>query len=224
MSNTLLNTQFLVVSRNAKMETGLRDLMMTESGAKALQRLMAFKASERKDDPDRHQGIHGPYEELLIQKTGTLPDDYYVAGDDIPWGLRIQESRSNILWQVLSGMLDHRPEFAAAYMGLVLDQSLNVDEHKRELEKIHKSWTEYHSTKSIFNNHQHGAAKYHSVACPACSVLTAMVCQDEAMNDLFKKLIPMSFEDRNSFMVEQGFATLLDVMIPKTPILIENHI
>lgn len=144
----------------------------------------------------------------------------------MPWGLRLQESRSNILWQVLSGMLDHRPEFAAAYMGLALTASLNADEYGRELAKIHKSWGEYHASKSIFGNHFHGAMKgqYQSVACPACSVLTAMVCQDEAMNTLFQKLIPMSFEERNHFMTAQGFAPLLNTMIPTQQILIEQHI
>lgn len=208
------------------MGIGIKDLMMTEGGEKALQRLMAFKASERKDDPDRRQGLHGPYEALVLQKTGRLPDDYFSVGDDMPWGLRMQESRSNILWQVLSGMLDHRPEFAAAYMGLALTTNLNVDEYGRELGKIHKSWGEYHANKSIFGNHLHGAMKsqYQSVACPACSVLTAMVCQDEAMNTLFQKLIPMSFEERNHFMREQGFVPLLNTMIPTQQILIEQHI
>lgn len=224
MSNTGVKTKFVAVSGQSHM--GIKDLMMMEGGAKALQRLMAFKASERKDDPERRLGLQGPYEQLVLQKTGRLPDDYYAAGDDIPWGLRIQESRSNILWQVLSGMLDHRPEFAAAYMGLALDQALNVDDYAKELGKIHKSWTEYHSTKSIFNNHSHSAMKsqYHSVSCPACSVLTAMVCQDEAMNTLFQKLIPMKLEERKAFMTEQGFAPLLTVMIPEHPIYIEQHI
>lgn len=226
MKSTNLNKEFLTISRQTHMGIGIRNLMMTEQGESALLRLMAFKGSERKDDPERRQGLHGPYEELSIHKTGRLPDDYYQEGDDIPWGLRIQESRSNILWQVLSGMLDHLPEFAAAYMGLALDQSLDIDHFSQELQKIHKSWAEYHSTRTIFNNHRHGAmkGKYQSVTCPACSVLTALVCQDDAMNKLFQKLLPMSMEERNHFMTEQGFAPLLQVMIPNQPIYTEHHI
>ncbi len=224
MSKLHLGAQFLAVSGGRQI--GIRDLMMMEGGENALQRLMAFKASERKDDPDRRQALHGPYEELILQKTGRLPEDYYQDGDDIPWGLRLQESRSNILWQVLSGMLDHRPEFAAAYLGLSLDQSLNIDEYSKELKSIHSKWADYHATKNIFNTHRHGAMKgqYNSVSCPACSVLTAMVCQDEAMNKLFQKLIPMSLEERNHFMKEQGFTPLLAVMIPEQQLYIEPNI
>ena len=226
MNNERIISQFFVVSERPQRSFGFQDLVATEKGEKALQRLMGFKATERKDDPERRYGLHGPYEELVLKNTGRLPDDYYNEGDDAPWGLRLQESRSNILWQVLSGMLDHRPEFAAAYLGVALTSSLNVDEYSRELGGIHKSWSDYHSKKNIFNNHSHSAlrGKMHSVSCPACSLLTAMVCQDEEMNHLFQRLIPMNHEERTYFMKEQGFAPLLNIEVPTPLIVIENHL
>ncbi len=226
MVDVPLPKKFLAVSGHTKMGIEVEKLKMIEQGDIILLRLMALKSTERKDDPERRQDLYGPYEELVMQATGRLPEGYYEVGDDAPWGLLLHESRSNILWQVLSGMIDHRPEFAAAYMGLALDHSLSVDEYARELGKIHHNWRQYHATQNIFSNHRHQAMKdqYHAVSCPACSVLTSMVCQDPKMNELFQKLIPMTIDERKFFLEEQGFAPLLNVMIPDQLIYLENHI
>jgi hypothetical protein len=80
---------------------------------KMVSALVDFKASENRNDPMRQQDRHGPYEELTLRKTGKLSSDYYEDGNDEPWGLRVQESRSNILWQVLSGAMDKHPDFAS---------------------------------------------------------------------------------------------------------------
>lgn len=205
------------------------NLLMAEKGQEALKKAMDFKISERKSDPERRQGLHGPYEELMLLREGRLPSDYYDEAENSPWGLRVAESRSNILWQVLSGMMDHRPEFAAAYMGLALDMSLDADTYANELSGLHKNWSEYHQKSGLFGSHHHKAHRamkhqYQSVACPACSVLTAMVCQDEGMSTLFKKLIPLTPDERNHFMTEQGFGALLYVMLPEPKILNEHNL
>ena len=197
---------------------GLADLMMEEAGAKLIQRLVAFKAGQRKDDPERRQGIHGPYEEIVLIKTGKLPIDYYEEGDDVPWGLLVAESRSGILWQVLSGILDHRPEFAAAYMGVAMDLTLNDEMYERELRRLNNEWSGFNQSSKAINDHRHHSSMrrtYSSVACPACSVLTAMVCEDEGMNRLFQSLKDLSVEGRREFLEYQGFGSLLNVMIPE---------
>ena len=35
-----------------------------------IDRVLEFKATERKDDPTRRLGLHGPYEELVLMHTG----------------------------------------------------------------------------------------------------------------------------------------------------------
>lgn len=197
---------------------GLADLMLEETGAKLIQRLVTFKASQRKDDPERRQGIHGPYEEIVLMKTGRLPSDYYEEGDDVPWGLRVAESRSGILWQVLSGILDHRPEFAAAYMGVSMDLVLDDELYQKELRRLNAEWSGFNQSSRAMNDHYHHSSMrrtYSSVACPACSVLTAIVCEDEGMNKLFQSLRDLSVEGRREFLEQQGFGSLLNVMIPE---------
>ena len=110
---------------------------------------------------------------------------------------------------------------AAAYMGLSLDLTLSDDEYARELEKLHTTWASYLQSSSVFNNHRHSVmkARYHSVSCPACSLLTAMVSQDEGMNILFRTLTPLNLEERKHFMESRGFSSLLNIMIPSAPIL-----
>lgn len=74
-------------SRNVH-SIGSADLIMEKAGEKLIQNLVAFKASQRKDDPERRHGLHGPYEEIVLMKTGRLPDGYYDdPADEIPWGL-----------------------------------------------------------------------------------------------------------------------------------------
>jgi hypothetical protein len=197
---------------------GLADLMMEEAGAKLIQRLVAFKASQRKDDPERRHGIHGPYEEIVLMRTGSLPIDYYEEGDDVPWGLRVAESRSGILWQVLSGILDYRPEFAAAYMGVAMDLVLDDEMYEKELRRLNSEWSGFNQSSRAMNDHAHHSSMrrtYSSMACPACSVLTAMVCEDEGMNRLFQSLKNLSAEDRREFLEHHGFGSLLNVMIPE---------
>lgn len=197
---------------------GFTDLMREETGAKLIQRLVAFKASQRKDDPERRHGIHGPYEEIVLMKTGRLPSDYYEDGDDVPWGLRIAESRSSILWQVLSGILDHRPEFAAAYMGVAMDLALDDEMYEKELRRLNAEWSGFNQSSKAMNDHYHHSSMrrtYSNVACPACSVLTSMVCADEGMNKLFQSLKDLSVEGRREFLEHQGFGSLLNVMIPE---------
>lgn len=187
-------------------------------GSQAVAELMAFKASERKDDPARIHEIHGPYEEATIRKTGKLPADYYAAGDFEPWGLRVRESRSNILWQVLSGVMDKHSEFGANYMALALDNTLGDEDYAKELRKLNKSWGDYIDNAGMFRGHQHSAMghTYVRVSCPACSVLTALAIQDAGMQAVFKELIPLSIADRQKLLSEKGLMPLLDTMIPET--------
>ena len=192
------------------------DLSSFNIGEKAVAELMAFKAAERKDDPARLQEIHGPYEELTIRKTGKLPADYYAAGDPEPWGLRVRESRSNILWQVLSGVMDKHYEFGANYMALALDNALDDDDYAKELRKLNKSWGDFLDHAGVFRDHQHSAMghTYARVACPACSMLTALACQDAGMQIVFKELLPLGIADRRKLLSERGLMPLLDTMIP----------
>jgi hypothetical protein len=197
------------------------DLSHFNVGEKAIEELMAFKASERKDDPTRLQQIHGPYEELTIRKTGKLPEDYYAEGDPEPWGLRVRESRSNILWQVLSGVMDKHPEFGANYMALALDNALGDEDYAKELGKLNKSWGDYLDHADMFRDHHHSAMRhtYGRVACPACSTLTALACQDAGMQNVFKELLPLGVADRRRLLTEKGLMPLLDTMIPERGII-----
>ena len=202
----------LIPAHKAAVENaGIADQIMTE--------LMTFKASENKTDPERRQGLHGPYEELTRARTGALPADYYEPGDIVPWGLRPQESRSNILWQVLSGVMDHSPDFAAAYMALALDRALSDDDYALELGKLHKDWARYIEHAGLIRDHRHDRMThiYKSVACPACSILTATACRDQAMNDLFREMLPMKPAERRQTLQDRGLAPLLKIMIPAVP-------
>jgi hypothetical protein len=183
---------------------------------KTVSALAAFKATENKNDPARMLDIHGPYEELTLRKTGKLPAEYYDYGDETPWGLRVLESRSNILWQVLSGAMDKAPDFAAYYMALALDSALSDDDYAKELKKLNKDWGDYQFMSHLHGDHTHTSMShvYGRVACPACSMLTALSVRDKGMNDLFKELIPLSPKDRKEYLSEKGLLGLLDKMIP----------
>lgn len=207
-----------VKSANAgSRKLGFAELMMEEKGANLIQRLIVFKADQEKNDPERRQELYGPYEEIVRMKTGRLPDDYYEEGDDMPWGLRVEESRSSILWQVLSGILDHRPEFAAAYMAVSMDLALDNQSYEKELMRLNKQWLEFNQTSRGLSDHQHKSISriYGSIACPACSVLTAMVCEDEGMNRLFKDLLKLDTNERKEFMDHFGYGPLLNILIPE---------
>lgn len=178
--------------------------------------LMSFKASERKDDPNRFQGLHGPHEELVICKTGRLPNDYYEDESDEPWGLRIQESRSNILWQVTSGMMDSYPEFGGAYMALALDHGLDDQDYLKEITKLHNDWRHYMEHAGLLSDHKHQSMGhiYRIVVCPACSVLTAMASQNDAFISLFKEMRGLKPGDRMEFLKEKGLLPYLNMMVP----------
>ena len=192
------------------------DLRRFNVAANALSELVRFKAAEDKADPSRVQGIHGPYEELTLRKTGKLPADYFAANDPEPWGLRVAESRSNILWQVVSGVMDQHPEFAANYMALALDSALGDEDYTKEARGLNKSWGDYLDHAGVFRDHHHSAMRhdYQRVACPACSTLTALAVQDAGMRDVFNQMLPLSVTERRMFLNEKGLMPLLDIMIP----------
>lgn len=175
-----------------------------------LARLMNFKAAEREDDPERIPDIRGPYEILHFHKFGALP-----AGN---WNLRVEESRSGLLWQALSGALDAHPSFASAYVALALDTSLNIDEYKRELQNLNKSWGDYLIRENLTSDHHHSVMRgtYHRVSCAQCSTLTALAIQDPVIHDLFtKELMPLKTPaERMALLKEKGLISLLDTMIP----------
>ena len=176
----------------------------------ALSKLMDFKAAERQDDPDRIEDIRGPYEIMHLRKYGALPVGM--------WKLREEESRSGVIWQVLSGMLDQHPSFASAYLSLALDKSLGRDDYAKELRNLNKSWGDYLDRAGLLTDHKHSVMRgtYHRVGCVQCSILTAMACQDAEMHDLFvKDLLPLKDpKDRYAYLAEKGLIDWLDKMIP----------
>ncbi len=185
-------------------------IMAFEVRKDALLKLIAFKASERKDDPERIEDIRGPYEIMHQRKFGTLP-----AGS---WNLREKESRSGVIWQVLSGAMDQYPSFAAAYLSLALDNALSVDDYTKELRSLNKHWGDHLDREGLTSDHHHNVMRgtYMRVSCVQCSTLTALACQDEAMHDLFvKELLPLKTpQDRHAYLAEKGLMPLLDRMIP----------
>jgi hypothetical protein len=191
------------------------DLSQFGVGANAMKELLAFKASESKDDPSRLQGIHGPYEVLTIHQTGRLPGDYYAEGDDIPWGLRVAESRSNILFQIVSGMMDKHPDFAAPYLGLVLDRSLADEDYAQELRTLNGDWNRFLQQASLPMRHQHQAMSvtYSRMSCAACSILTALAVQDRGMGEIFNDLVGLKPEERLAALNAKGLMPLLDITI-----------
>ena len=191
-------------------------------GETIISELVKFKQNEAKDDPERRLGIHGPYEEIILRQTGRLPKDYYDRQEDGPWGLRGLESRSNILWQVLSGIIDNEPYFASSYMSLALDKALDDDSYAAELFKLNQDWGSYVDKSFLNKSHKHHSAGGHQhsltdvygrVACPACSVLTAVALRDAGMHAVFTEMLPLNAADRKAFLEEKGFAPLLDTMI-----------
>jgi hypothetical protein len=194
-------------------------------GENAIAKLMAFKESERKDDPSRHQDIYGPYEVLTIHQRGRLPDDYYAEGDDIPWGLRVAESRSNILFQIVSGMMDKHPDFAAPYLELALDRLLADEDYVRELGKLNKDWNQFIKQTAMPMRHQHQAmgVTYSRMSCPACSLLTALAVNDKGMGKIFNDLLGLKPEDRVAALNAQGLMPLLDITIDQVIIIQTEH-
>ncbi len=194
----------------------LQGFVPFEIDAAAFERMKTFKSTGKKDDPARTQGIHGPYEELMLRRTGKLPPGYYSEKDPQPWGMRPQESRSNILWQVLSGIMDRHPEFATNYLALALDSGLGNKEYKKELKKLNGNWGDYLDNAGVFRDHVHSAMKhtYDRVACPACTMLTSLACEDKGMRAVFQELLPLNMADRRKLLVEKGLMPLLDMAVP----------
>jgi hypothetical protein len=190
------------------------DLGQFGVGADAMKELLAFKASESKDDSSRLQGIHGPYEVLTIHQTRRLPDDYYAEGDDTPWGLRVAESRSNILFQIVSGMMDKHPDFAAQYLGLALARLADED-YVQELRTLNGDWDRFLQQASLPMGHQHQAMSvtYSRLPCPACCTLTALVVRDKGMGAIFRGLLDLKPKSRVAALTEKGLMPLLDVTI-----------
>lgn len=203
--------QLTPIHRKLVADAGIGPQMMAE--------LMRFKATEDKTSPDRRQNLHGPFEEMTRIKTGALPADYYTQGDPVPWGLRVDESRSNILWQVVSGLMDPVPDLGAAYMALALDRGLGEDDYATELTGLHRDWARYLDHSGVLRDHHHQKMShiYQSVSCPACSILTAVACRDPGMNDLFRSMLGLPAPDRTRLLQERGLAPLLKLMIPDGP-------
>jgi hypothetical protein len=195
---------------------GLRNLGLTPL---SFQRLVDFKLGERKDDPTRVHGIHGPFEETHLKIHGRLPDDYFAKGDPVPWGLRIEESKSNILWQILSGVMDSCPEFGSAYLALVLDKGLNRDTYINELMNLNKDWGDSFEKLGVRKDHRHQSMKsiFTRVDCAACNILTAAAIRDDGMIGEFKALIGKTREERIEYLKSKGFDVLLTFSIPETP-------
>ena len=172
--------------------------------------LIDFKASEREDDPARIPDIRGPYEIFYRYKHGHYPDGM--------WNLRVEESRSGLIWQALSGILDSHPDFAAAYLALGLDKGLDDKEFVQELRALNKSWENFIERAGIATDHKHSRMRsaYMRVECAQCSLLSAIACRDEGMNTLFtKELLPLKNpKDRMAYLREKGLLPLLDQMIP----------
>lgn len=178
--------------------------------------LVNFKNSGRKDDPARRQDLHGPFEIFTRTKTGRLPEAFYEPGDPEPWGLLPEESRSNILWQVTAGIMDHTPSLAAAYMALALDRGLSDDDYALELGKLHKDWTRYIEYSGTIRDHHHGVMSrtYHSISCPACNILTAVACRDEGMHKVFQEMLTLKPAERRALLSARGLAPMMTIEIP----------
>ncbi len=184
--------------------------MTFEIGKSALSKLVEFKAGEREDDPARIADIRGPYEIMHQRKYGMLP-----LGS---WNLREEESRSGVIWQVLSGAMDKYPSFAVAYLSLALDNALGAEDYTKELRNLNKRWGDFLDREGLTSDHHHSVMQgtYKRVSCVQCSTLTALACQDVEMHDLFvKELLPLKTpQDRRAYLAEKGLMPLLDTMIP----------
>lgn len=187
--------------------------MIFKPSQTALGRLMDFKAAERQDDPVRIEGIRGPYEIMYERKFGKMPDGM--------WNLREEESRSGLIWQVLSGAMDNYPPYAAAYLSLALDKALSTEDYTKELRTLNKRWGDHLDREGLTSDHHHGLMRgtYMRVSCVQCSMLTALACQDPEMHDLFEKeLLPLKTpRDRHAYLAEKGLVEMLDTMIPDKP-------
>ncbi len=112
--------------------------------------------------------------------------------------------------------MDKHPEFGANYMALSLDNALGDEHYAKELRSLNKSWGDFLDHAGVFRDHHHTAMghTYMRVACPACSALTALACQDAGMQAVFKEMLPLGMGDRRKLLSEKGLMPLLDTMIP----------
>jgi hypothetical protein len=183
-----------------------------------LAELVAFKRDARKDDPSRLQEIYGPYEIAMMAAKGRLPADWYEPDDPEPWGMRVAESRSNILWQSISGIMDRYPQFAAEYLSLGLDTVLSDADYVKELRSLNAAWKEYGEHEGMFKDHRHSAMGhiYRRVACPGCSLLAAMAHKSPGMQKIFQELLPLSPQDRRAALAERGLLPMMNKVVPDT--------
>lgn len=207
----------LIYKKPRMAEAAFTSLFNAASDAgESLRAVQEIKKTACKEDPARKSGLHGPYEEAHLLQTGRLPDTYYDADGGEPWGLLTSESRSNILWQALSGMLDRQPDFGSVYMGLSLDRTLDDAYYAHELKSLHGSFRSYleKSAEPSHAHHRRMGGYFHAASCPACSVLTSMACQDAGLNEIFRSFTGLKSGDRAALLREKGFAPLLNVLIP----------
>ena len=187
----------------------LRDL----AGYQTMLQVMIDKKNSDKNDPNRRNDLYGPYPVFVRANTGRLPESYYDENDPEPWGLFLNESRSGVLWQTLSGMMDNDQGFAGAYLELALDTSLSVDDYARELAKLNGSWISYMNRNTHLHDHHHSL--YHSVSCAGCTALAAVTVQSSEMTKFFKEnlhgLLP---KDRLAFLQEKKLLPLLNHNLP----------
>jgi len=192
--------------------------MMTQHiGHDAVTQLMAAKENERKDDPARQQGLHGPFEELTILRTGKMPAGYFEAGDPEPWGMLVPESRRNIVWQITAGLMDDYPDVGATYLSLAMAQNIDGEDYAKELAKIHADWRgviEAEGSACAHGHHKAIGAEFHRIDCAGCSALGAVALESKAMRPLFDEMIGMTPKDRRAHLAEQGLAGLLYQVIP----------
>lgn len=194
-----------------------RQVMARHIGHEAVAKLMAAKETERKEDPDRRQGLHGPYEELVIFLTGKMPNGYFEAGDPEPWGMLVPESRRNIVWQITAGLMDSYPDVGAAYLSLAMAQNIDGCAYAQELKGIHAHWRnvlETTGTSCAHGHHQAIGKDFHRISCSGCSALGAVALESAAMRPLFDEMAKMTPEDRREHIVELGLTELLYQVIP----------
>lgn len=191
--------------------------MALHIGPEAVKKLIDEKSAENKSDSDRRQGLHGPYEELTILRTGNMPEGYYEAGDPEPWGMLVPESRRNIVWQITAGLMDKYPDVGAAYLSLAMAQNIDGCAYAKELKGIHAHWhkiLETTDTSCAHGEHQAIGQEFHRIDCPGCSALGAVALESEAMRPLFDDMVKMTPEDRRSHIAELGLTDLLYQVIP----------
>jgi hypothetical protein len=129
----------------------------------------------------------------------------------------VKESRSNILWQVIAGVLDRQPDFAATYMALALDNALSDEDYAHEIRQLHKDWAHYLKDAGALRDHKHGSGMrsvYHSIACPACNILTALAVRDPGMRAVFEEMRSLAPQERRELLAAKGLLPFLKIVIP----------